>query len=454
MNINANCSQNETVHKFVWKYNQCNIDNLNTEIDSYDWLQILDNNNINHVVDLFTIKLQDIMRRHIPHKSTTIKPTDKPWYNSAIKSEINKRGRLYQKFRRNKNLYNMLRYKVQDRRVQNMIEVAKKRQYDDILEGLDLNTKSKQNYWVLIRKLLGNKFSSTIPTMIDPNDNTLCTSNYAKANLFLQTLSDKYHDPYLNYLNLPQFPDRCANNIILEHTNATVILKLINNLEIGKACGPDNITNKMLKMCGRSISPILAVIYNKIIDDGAFPDLWKFGTVSVIHKKDQKNDPNNYRPITLLSTISKMFEKIIFDAVLGHCLENNLIYTNQSGFLPGHSTSDQLIAITSFISDNFQDNNDVRAVFLDIAAAFDTIPHHLLLHKLKAYGIRDKFLTLISSYLQNRKIRVRVNGAFSDPSPDNFINCGVPQGSLLGPLFFLLYINDLPDMLQCIVLIC
>ena len=133
------------------------------------------------------------------------------------------------------------------------------------------------------------------------------------------------------------------------------------------------------------------------------------GFVTVIYKKDDKSDPNNYRPITLLNTLSKLFERVIYNPIYEHLIDKNLIYEKQSGFLKGHSTSDQLLAITSYIHDPFRLNKDVRGVFLDIEAAFDTVPHKLLLHKLKSYGIRGRVLNILTSYLLNRKIQVRID---------------------------------------------
>ena len=131
-----------------------------------------------------------------------------------------------------------------------------------------------------------------------------------------------------------------------------------------------------------------------------------------------------------------------------HVKQHKLLYKFQSGFQTGDSTEFQILAINHYLHTEIGKQKAIRAIFLDISAAFDRVPHTLLLNKLKSYGIKGQFINIIRSYLQNRNVKIMVEGQLSNPSPDNFINCGVPQGSMLGPLLFLIYINDLPDNLN------
>ena len=181
------------------------------------------------------------------------------------------------------------------------------------------------------------------------------------------------------------------------------------------------------------------------MESGSFPSEWKKGNVVPIHKKDDKQCLKNYRPISLLPICGKIFEKLIFNEMFKFFIENELISPNQSGFKPGDSCINQLLAITHEIYKSFDDGFEVRGVFLDISKAFDKVWHEGLIFKLKQNGISDNLLNLLCDFLRNRKQRVLLNGQVSD-WPD--VRAGVPQGSILGTLLFLIYINNLSEGLS------
>ena len=219
------------------------------------------------------------------------------------------------------------------------------------------------------------------------------------------------------------------------------ILKIIRNLDPNKAHGHDMISIRMVKICDDSICKPLKLIFQSCLESGKFPSEWKKANVVPVHKKGDKQILKNCRPISLLPITGKILEKLLSDRMFEFFTENNLISDNQSGFKPGDSCINQLLSITHEIYQSFDYNLEVRA-FLDISKAFDKVWHKGLIYKLKQNGILGNILNTIIDFLSFRKQRVVLNGQVSHWTS---IEPGVPQGSILGPLLFLIYINYLSD---------
>ena len=199
----------------------------------------------------------------------------------------------------------------------------------------------------------------------------------------------------------------------------------------------------MVKMCDKTLVSPLKLIFRASIQEGVFPDCWKKANVVPIHKKESRNFLKNCRPISLIPIFGKIYERIIFKKLSNHFHQNQLFTKSQSGFLLGDSCISQLSSIEHEINLSF--DCDPTGVFLDISKAFDKVWHEGILFKLKTYGVNGEVLTLLTTYLHERYHRVLLNG---QTSSWELVKSGVPQGSVLGPLLFLIYLNDLPDNLK------
>ena len=209
-----------------------------------------------------------------------------------------------------------------------------------------------------------------------------------------------------------------------------------------------NISIAMIKICDSMIFEPLCMIVEKCLVTGQYPSTWKKANIIPVHKKSSRQCKNNYCPISLLPVFGKLFEKSLFDSMYNHFCSNDLLTAYQSGFRPGDSTINQLLSISHKIYAGFEESpsRETRAVFLDFSKAFDKVWHEGLLYKLECNGISGNLLNLIRNFLSNRKQRVLLKGKNSEWAD---ISAGVPQGSVLGSLLFLVYVDDLVENVGC-----
>ena len=219
----------------------------------------------------------------------------------------------------------------------------------------------------------------------------------------------------------------------------------IKSINKDKSCGPDEIDIKMLQELIDCVADPITMLLKKSVDQGVLPNDWREAIVTPVFKKGAKSNAENYRPISLTSVVCKVLESIIKKQIVKHFINEKLFADEQHGFRKGRSTTTQLLKFLDKCIQTYASGGVTDVIYLDFAKAFDTVPHKRLIAKLEAYGIHGKMLNWIKAFLSGRKQRVKVNGVCSHAAD---VLSGIPQGSVLGPILFLVYINDLPDVVE------
>ena len=398
--------------------------------------------------EIWKILFLEVLDKHAPLQHKKIRARQVPWITSSIKELINTRDKLKRKAIITNLENDWLNYTRTRNRVNIELRNAKKDYYFTKIADDKSNPKQA---WKTINSLLGRQNKPTIVNELKLGENSLTNprdiaegfNDYIGPNIGpnLASQINTQNFNFETYVKNIESEFAAFQPVTVNHVN-----QLLTGLSSNKATGVDKISCKIIKIASPAISDSLTRIFNQAITLSLFPDEWKTARVIPLYKNGQRNVAGNYRPISVLPAISKIMEKILYDQLYCYLSKFRLLSDGQFGFRKFHSTATALLDCTN---DWYNVNLDKKmfnlVVQIDLKKAFDTVDHQILLRKLEIYGIKGQALCLLNSYLSNRRQKCHINGFLSS---ERAIRCGVPQGSILGLLFFLLYINDLPQCLS------
>ena len=390
---------------------------INEKIEEINWDEKFQDKTVDECWEIFKEIVQDLIERYIP--MSTPKDYNEPWMNRKLLKLWKKKHHAWNRYSNGKSQRNWWEYRREANKLKKNTRKAR-RQFEKKIAA-----ESKTNRRAFFRYVNSKLTVRPEITAMKNEQGVLVEDNKEMTDVIGRYFKEVFTEETTE--EMPEMDFQCPNQIGEIQICRTTIQKLLEKLNVNKSCGPDNLHPHLLQKTARTISVPLKLIFEKSLSSGECPNDWRTANVTPIHKKGDRTEPNNYRPVSLTSQVCKVLETVVREKIVKHMKENRLFSNSQHGFREGRSCLTNLLGTLEHWTKIVDEGDCIDVAYLDFRKAFDLVSHRHLIYKMSKYGISGQVLEWVESFLSDRSQRVVIRGSASEACS---VTSGVPQGSV------------------------